>query len=287
MKKKIVLSILVVLIFTLIGFCIGMFKTYLQNDKAKTYKYKIEIEDVLNLDGNKSVIKIIKDDIDYDNIEDYVVLLGEEKYDETTSTSKYLDFNKTLEMYNNVSVEYINGATKETNRYNTNKSFGTDINISLTEFENRKYILVSDTITGNIVVLYLNENVLKDCISDSFTNFVGYTIDANINDNEKKLTVKLDNYGREYLENKTEEYTIDLNDTNVDTTTYRPTYMANKYGGFELKVDENNNLIIIATQYILYSNDKNLDKNFGKINVKFSLDRNDCKFKFSEVSIDK
>lgn len=288
MKKKITLSIIVILVFTLIGICIGMSKVYLQNDKIKTHKYKVEIEDILNLEGNKSVIRIIKEDIDYDQVQDYVVLLGEEKYDETTNTSKYFNFNKTLEMYNNVSIEYINGATKEANRYNTNKSFGTDINVSLVEFEGKKYILVSDTITGNASVLYLNENILKDCILDSFeNNFVGYTIDASIDDNEKKLKLRLDNYGRGYLERKTDEYVIDLNDTNVNNDTYRPTYMANKYGKFELKVNENNNLCIIATQHILYSNDKNLDKNFGKINIIFNLDTGDNKFKFSAVNVEK
>ncbi len=288
MKRKITLSIIVIVIFTLIGICIGMSKVYLQNDKIKTHKYKMEIEDILNLEGNKSVISIIKEDINYDKVQDYLVLLGEEKYDETTNTSKYFNFNKTLELYNNVSIEYINGATKESNRYNTNKSFGTDINASLVEFENKKYILVSDTITGNVSVIYLNENVLKDCILDSFgNNFVGYTIDANIDDNEKKLKLKLDNYGRDYLEKKSDEYIIELNDTNVNNDTYRPTYMANKYGKFELEVNENNNLCIIATQYILYSNDKSLDKNFGKINSIFNLDTGDNKFKFSVVNVEK
>lgn len=286
MKKKVILSVLVVVVFTFIGILIGICKVNSENDKSKTNKYKKEISDVLNLEGNKSVIKIIKDDIDYDKIEDYVVLLGEEKYDDISNSSKYLNLNKTLEMYNNISVEYINGSTKEKIRYNTNKSYGTDVDINLTEFENNKYILLADTINGNVAVLSLLENTVKDYISESFTNFVGYTIDASIDDNEKKLKIKLDNYGRNYLQSKTDEYYIDLSETNVNSTTYRITYMANKFCKFELNIDENNNLCIIATQYVLYSNDKNLDKNFGKINTKFCLDMDENKFKFSDVYVE-
>lgn len=286
MKKKITLSVLVIILFTLIGIGIGTYKTYIQNDKAKTSKYKKEIADVLNLDGNKSVIRIIKEDINNDETDDYIVLLGEEKFDETTNKSKYINFNKTLEMYNNVSVEYIDGVTKECNRYNTNKSFGTDISIKLEKFNEKKYIFVSDTTTGNVCVLNIEEKELKDIISNSFSTFVGYTIDASIDDNEKKLKIKLDNYGRDYLPSKDEEYTLDLNDTNVNSKTYRITYMANKYCKFELKVDENNNLSLVTTQYILYSNDKTLDKNYGKINIKFNLDTNENKFKFDNLQVE-
>lgn len=286
MKKKITLSVLVIILFTLIGIGIGTYKAYIQNDKAKTSKYKKEIADVLNLDGNKSVIRIIKEDINNDETDDYIVLLGEEKFDETTNKSKYINFNKTLEMYNNVSVEYIDGVTKECNRYNTNKSFGTDISIKLEKFNEKKYIFVSDTTTGNVCVLNIEEKELKDIISNSFSTFVGYTIDASIDDNEKKLKIKLDNYGRDYLPSKDEEYTLDLNDTNVNSKTYRITYMANKYCKFELKVDENNNLSLVTTQYILYSNDKTLDKNYGKINIKFNLDTNENKFKFDNLQVE-
>ena len=54
----------------------------------------------------------------------------------------------------------------------------------------------------------------------------------------------------------------------------------------KLKVDENNNLSLVTTQYILYSNDKTLDKNYGKINIKFNLDTNENKFKFDNLQVE-
>ena len=120
MKKKIGFAILLVVILSLVGTCVYFYKSYYNTDKGRTKIYQKEISDVLDLKGNKSVIKILKEDINSDEIQDYIVLLGEEKYDDTddvTDTLKKISSN--LEMYNNVSIEYINGSTKEAKRYDT------------------------------------------------------------------------------------------------------------------------------------------------------------------------
>lgn len=287
MKKKIGFAILLVIILSLIGICVYFYKSYYNTEKGLTKIYQREIRDVLDLKGNKSVIKIIKEDINSNGKEDYIVLLGEEKYDDTDDlTDTFKKISSNLEMYNNVSIEYINGETKEAIRYDTKKSFGIDIDM-IVRYNN--YIMVSDKSTGNIALLTLKDNELCNIIAESFdTEFKGYTINAEFDkENASILNVKLDNYGRDYLEEKTDEYKLDFTDTIINKENYRLTYMANNFCDFEFnKVDENTNeYVLIAKQYILYCNNNILEKNAGVVKTIFKLEDN--KLKFSDVTVEK
>lgn len=287
MKKKIGFAIILLLILSVIGVCVYFYKSYYNTDKGRTKIYQREIDDVLDLKGNKSVIKILKEDINSNNVQDYIVLLGEEKYDDTDDTAgAFKKINSNLEMYNNVSIEYINGETKEAKRYDTKKSFGTDIEMTI---KYGKYVMVSDKSTGNIALLTLKDNELYNIISESFgSEFKGYTINADFDkENSSILNVKLDNYGRDYLNEKTDEYKLDFTNTIVNKDNYRLTYMANNFCDFEFnKVNEDTEEYnLIAKQYILYCNNNILEKNAGVVKTIFKLEEN--KLKFLDVTVEK
>lgn len=276
--RKIWLTFWLVIFLSVIGIGVFLLKKYYSTDKGKTKLYKNEIKEVLNLEGNKTLIKILKEDINKDNLEDYIVLLGEEKF-EDNDTTKNTDIKKlmsTVEMYNNVCVDLIDGSTRESKRYDTKKSYGKDVNIDIKADKENKYVVVSDTFTGNIALLYLKENEIKNLIIDSFSQeFCGYTIEAQFNkEDSTKLNVSLDNYGRDYLIKQENTFTLDYKDTNVNNENYRLTYMANKFCEFEVTQDENQNLELIGIQNILYSNNENVEKNSGKVKTHFKLDEN-------------
>ncbi|MDD3303525.1 MAG: hypothetical protein PHP54_01240 [Clostridia bacterium] len=287
MKKKIGFTILLVIVLSLIGVGVYWYKSYNKTDDGKTAIYQKELGEILDLKGNKSVIKIIKQDINADTNPDYIALLGEEKYDDSDSSSSTLKkIGSNLEMYNNVSIEYISGDTKEPKRYDTKKSFGTDINMEIKE---NKYIIASDKTTGNIALTIVKDDNLYNIISESFGNeFNGYTINAEFDkENASLLKVKLDNYGRNYLKEKTEEYKLDFTDTIINKDNYRMTYMANNFCDFELnKVDENTNeYALVAKQYILYCNNNILQKNAGVVKTVFKFEGD--KLVFSDVTVEK
>lgn len=179
-------------------------------------------------------------------------------------------------MYNNICVDYIDGITKESKRYDTKKSYGTDIDVQIKKDKDNDYILVSDTSTGNIAFLYLKENEVKNIIADSFSaDFCGYTIEAEFKkEDETKLVVSLDNFGRDYLTKKEEKIELDYTDTNVNKDNYRLTYMANRFCEFEVNQDEEQNLELVGIQNILYSNKEELEKTSGKVKTKFKFDEN-------------
>ena len=276
--RKIWLTIRLVILLAVIGIIVFFVKKYNNSDTGKTRIYQREINDVLNLQGNKTIIKILKEDVNKDEVEDYIVLLGEEKF-EDNDTTKNTDIKKimsTVEMYNNVCIDIIDGNTKESKRYDTKKSYGKDVNVYIKNDKDTKYIAVTDTFTGNISLLYLKEGEIKDIITDSFSQeFCGYTIEAAFNkEDTTKLNVKLDNYGRDYLTKQENAFTLDYTDTNVNSENYRLTYMANKFCEFEITQDENQNIEVIGIQHILYSNNEDLEKNSGKVKIHFKLDEN-------------
>lgn len=277
MKKKILFAVCLVIFLTCLGMGVYFFKKYYNTDEGKTKIYQRELKDNLNLQGNKSVIKILKDDMNQDGIEDYIALLGEEKY-EDKDTTKNTDIKKILsnvEMYNNICVDFIDGKEKKSIRYETKKSYGNDVQLRLVQNKEEKYIVVNDCTTGKIAMLYLSEGKLKNAISKSFSKeFCGYTIEANFKkDDETKLQIKLDNFGRDYLPKKEEVISLDYADTNVNKENYRVTYMANKFCDFEFINLEDGTLEVVGIQNILYSNKEELEKTTGKVL---------CKFKFND-----
>lgn len=290
--KKILLSLIVVVLLTAIGMSVYFYQKYNETEAGKTRIYINELGKNLNLEGNKSVIKIIKCNFNEDAYEDYVALIGEEKYDETDTTvlsSELKKLNSNLEMYNNVCIDYFNGETLESKRYDTNKSYGVDVDISFYEDTNGKYVLVSDTSTGNVALLKLTENEFENIISKSFDgDFKGYTINASFNKEEpSKLKVTLDNYGRDYLAVRNEVYELDFSGTDINKDNYRITYMANKYSKFYMQdVDEDGVLEFIGIQNLLYANDSNLQKNVGIVKLVYKFNEK-LKLSLHSVFVDK
>lgn len=286
--RKILKSFWLIVLLVCIGGGVFFVKKYLNTDAGRTLLYKSEINDVLNLDGNKTLIKILKEDINNDSIEDYAILLGEEKF-EDNDTTKITDLKKlmsTVEMYNNVCVDILDGNTRELKRYDTKKSYGSDVDIEIKNDKDTKYTVVSDTTTGNIALLYIKDAEIKNLIADSFSQeFCGYTIEAGFNkEDTTKLDVNLDNYGRDYLTKQESAFVLDYTDTNVNSENYRLTYMANRFCLFEATQDENQNLELIGVQYILYSNNNEVEKNSGKVRTHFKLDENK-KLVFNNVEV--
>lgn len=289
-KLKIVMTILVIIVLGLIGASVYFTKAYFKTDNGKTKIYTKELGDTIKLEGNKEIIYICKIDINRDEIKDYVVLLGEPKYEEVDTTKvqifKSLSYN--LEMYNNISIEYVNGKDNTTNRYDTKTTFGKDVKLTTFDDGKRMYIQVSDNTSGNISLLYLKEEKLENIISNTFNDkeFVGYTIEGKFNESEgTKLEVTLDNYGKDYLANKEEVFTLDYTNTQVNSTSYRLTYMANKYSDFKIiQSEDKSKTYLICTQYVLYSNIENLTKNEGFVNSRFEI-KDDGKLEFNSVEV--
>ena len=292
--KKIILSICVILVLFLIGFGIRSYEKYNETEIGKTKIYEKELGDKINLEGNKTVIKIIKCNFNGNNYEDYIALIGEEKYDETntdTSISKIdiTKINSNLEMYNNVCIDYFDGENLEAKRYDTNKSYGVDVDIKFFEDTNRKYILLSDESTGNVALLTLKDGNISNIINDSFGNeFCGYTINASFSKEEpSKFKVVLDNYGRSYLAKKDEEYILDFEGTNVNKDNYRITYMANKYSKFNMEdVDNDGNLEFIGIQNLLYANNDTVESNVGKVKLIYKFN-DEGKLSLQDIVVEK
>jgi len=288
-KLKVVLTILVVVILSLIGVVVFFTKRYYNTENGKTKIYANELGDTIKLEGSKEIIYISKLDINKDGIEDYAVLLGEPKYEEvdTTEVQMFKSLNSNLEMYNNISIEYVNGVDKTTNRYDTKKTFAKDVKLTTFDDGKKIYIQVSDT-NGNISLLYLNEENVVNVISNTFADkdFVGYTIEGKFNETEGvKLEVKLDNYGKDYLAKKEETFTLDYTDTQINSGNYRLTYMANKYSDFYLAQNEDKtNTYLVCTQYVLYSNNDELNKNEGFVNSTFKIN-DEGKLEFNSVEV--
>lgn len=290
-KRKVILTILVIIIISIIGTAVYFIKGYFNTASGKTKIYAKELNDIIKLDGNKEIISILKLDINKDGTEDYAVLLGEPKYEEidTTEVHMFKSLSSNLEMYNNISIEYVNGNDKTTNRYDTKKTFDTDVTIYSFVTDNKVYIQVSD-ISGNIALLYLKDEKLENIITNTFNDkeFVGYTIEGKFKkDDTTKLEVTLDNYGKDYLAKKEDVITLDYANTQINNDNYRLTYMANKFSKFEIKQSEDKSkTYLLCTQYILYSNNDNLNKNEGFIVSKFEI-KEDNKLEFATVEVTK
>lgn len=286
--RKIWLSFWLIVLLAVIGAGVFIVKRYYGTDIGHTKIYQREIKDVLNLEGNKTLIKILKEDMNNDSVQDYIVLLGEEKFEnnDTTTNTDIKKFLSTVELYNNVCVDFIDGNTREAKRYDTKKFYGSDVNIEIKSDKDTKYATICDTTTGNIALLYLKDGEIKNLITDSFAqDFCGYTIEASFNkEDTTKLNVTLDNYGRDYLTKQESAFTLDYTDTNVNSENYRLTYMANRFCKFEITQDENQNLDFIGVQYILYSNNNEIEKNSGKVRTHFKLDENK-KLVFNSVEV--
>lgn len=289
-RFKVLLAILVIIVLSIIGISVYFTKKYYDSEAGKTKIYTRELKNILELEGNKKIISISKIDVNKDEIEDYVVLFGEPKYEEvdTTKVQIFKSLSSNFEMYNNISIEYIDGNDNTISRYDTKKSFGKDIKLRTFSTDKIVYIQISDIVSGNISLLYLNNKELDGIIHNTIGDeeFLGYTIEGKFNENEgTKLDITLDNYGKEYLAKQDSTFTLDYTDTQVNSTNYRLTYMANKFSDFDIiQSEDKSKIYFICTQYILYSNNDSLNKNEGFVNCKFEI-KEEGKLEFNSVEV--
>lgn len=290
LKKKILLTILVVVILGIITTVMYFKESYENSEKGKTDKYYSEIKDKLPLDEKRVVISMQKYDFNKDSQEDYIGITGVKKYrDEEKELFKESTSN--IELYKDVEIVYIDGNTKEPVKYATEMSFYPEVKLEIKSDEKNNYIFASDENSGNVVLLVLNENTLKNIVKDSIqADFNGYTINVEFdNENTRKIKVKLDNYARSYLNEMTEEKEIEFEDESINNENYRPTYLANKFCSFKLEdIDGDNRLELVGIQNILYLNDnkKKMAKNQGTVETVFKIN-DEQKLEYNKVEIKK
>lgn len=289
--KKIRQSIFVFLFIALTGVIVYSVKRYAQSETGLNNRYQKELKGIIAVSDARKIITIKKLDVNEDQVEDYLVLIGEPKYEETdlAKVPIFQSMYSKIEMYHNISIQYVDGVTKQVNTYDTKKTYSPEVDFVCFSHQNHVYMQVSD-LSGNLALLYLEEDTLKNVITNSIgeQDLVGYTIEGNLNEEEGvKLEVRLDNYGKDYLAPREEVYTLDYTDTQVNQEHYRLTYMANKFSKYELmETEDQSKLYLLCMQYILYANQEDLKKNEGYVITKFEVNE-DNKLAYDSVTVTK
>lgn len=278
--KRLKKAILLVVLFTLIGLGVYFLYRFESSESGLKIAYEKEISSIVDLADN-TIIKIYKQDLNDDQVLDYVFIMGKEKRSSENA------LNSTLEVYNDVSLVVIDGASSEEKIYETKKDYKPATNLEIIDSKNEKYFLIYDE-TGSVDLLKLEGNSLVNIIKNTTSdNLLGYTIYTSKNEeNESVLEVTLDNYGKDYLKKYEETKILDFSDLSVDLSKYRETYLRDKISKFEFKnIDEDEELEFVTTQYILYSLDDSVTENktIGKIETYFNI--NDDKLVFDKVEI--
>lgn len=278
--KRLKKAILLVVLFTLIGLGVYFLYRFESSESGLKIAYEKEISSIVDLADN-TIIKIYKQDLNDDQVLDYVFIMGKEKRSSENA------LNSTLEVYNDVSLVVIDGASSEEKIYETKKDYKPATNLEIIDSKNEKYFLIYDE-TGSVDLLKLEGNSLVNIIKNTTSdNLLGYTIYTSKNEeNESILEVTLDNYGKDYLKKYEETKILDFSDLSVDLSKYRETYLRDKISKFEFKnIDEDEELEFVTTQYILYSLDDSVTENktIGKIEIYFNI--NDDKLVFDKVEI--
>ncbi len=277
-------AILLILLFILIGTIVFLSYNY-KNSKAWLEKvYKKEVASKFDI-GDRTIIKILKEDVTLDRKTDYIYIAGKK-----TKSNDGLS-NSTIEQYENVILVLIDGNTNIAVPYDTKKKFAEDVTLKFCNDEENIYYMISDT-SGNVSLCKfenqelqdINNQKITDIILNTTPEFLGYTIYIE-ELNESKLKVTLDNYNKEYLDSYTDEKVLDFSENGIDISRYRETYLRDKFSNFELK-DTNNDGILefVGYQYLLYSLDDKDNKTLGIIQTVFTMD-NENKLKFSHVDI--
>lgn len=290
LKKKILLSILVILVLGIIGTIIYFKEVYENSIKGLTKKYYAEIQENLQLDEKRKIIVMKKNDFNLDSVEDYIGITGIENYQDNTKDI-LKDLKSSLELYKDVEVVYVDGKTKEVKTYASEMSFYPEVELDIKQDEKGKYIFVSDDNSGNLLLLTLKDNEIKNIVKNSIqSDFNGYTINVSFDkENTSKITVKLDNYARSYLTTINEEKVLEFENKEINSENYRPTYLANKFCGFRLEdVDQDNILDLVGVQNILYLNDnkKSLEKTAGVVETVFKINEEKLAYNKTEVKVD-
>lgn len=300
MKRKFLLAMSLVVILSIIATTLVYLDKYSLSKDAMTKKYSKEIENSLTLEDNQKIIRIVRDDLNKDNIDDYIVLYGvenqvtSENLMETDSNQNLQQLTTTLDIYTNVGVAYVDNNNNELLKYETNKEFNGDVDLNIVKDEQGKYIFVNDSNSCNMALIKWEDNQLKDLVQDSFGNdFYGYTFTSEWIEKEKvknaegveeekelekpKLNIELDTIKPDYLPENKEKYTLEFSNDKINSQNYRNTYMANKFNTFEINNEATDGkLRVVATQNILYLNKvvegEKLPKTAGKINITFTLE---------------
>ena len=278
--KRLKKAILLVVLFTLIGVGVYLLYKFESSESGLKIAYEKEVSSIVDLADN-TIINIYKQDLNDDQMLDYVFIMGKEKRSNDNA------LNSTLEVYNDVSLVVIDGGTNEELVYETKKDYKPETTLNVVTDQNDRYFLISDE-TGSVDLLKLEEDSLenkkKNTTSD---NLLGYTIyTSRSEENESVLEVTLDNYGKDYLENYKETKSLDFTELSIDLSKYRETYLRDKISKFEFKdVNEDGNLEFVTTQYILYSLDDSVTENktIGKIETYYNI--KDDKLVFDKVEI--
>ncbi len=287
MKKKILLTVLVVVFIGILATIFGIKEVYESSESGMSKKYFKEVKDIVNLDEQRTLISMKKFDFNSDGTEDYIGITGIKKYHEDIKEPlKELD--SSIELYQNVEVLYIDGASNELKKYVSEKSFYPEVKLEIRNDDANKYIFVSDENSGNVLLLTLTENGIENIIKNSIqADLNGYTINVTFDsENTSKIKVKLDNYARSYLNAITEEKELEFDDKNINEQNYRPTYLANKFCSFKLEdVDGDNILELVGVQNILYLNDakKKMTKTTGVVETVFKINGNKIEYNKTEV----
>lgn len=280
--KRLKKAILLVVLFTLIGLGVYFLYRFEASESGLKIAYEKEISSIVDLADN-TIIKIYKQDLNDDQVLDYVFIMGKEKRSSENA------LNSTLEVYNDVSLVVIDGASSEEKIYETKKDYKPATNLEIIDSKNEKYFLIYDE-TGSVDLLKLEGNSLVNIIKNTTSdNLLGYTIYTSKNEeNESVLEVTLDNYGKDYLKKYEETKILDFSDLSVDLSKYRETYLRDKISKFEFKnIDEDEELEFVTTQYILYGLDDSVTENktIGKIEIYFNIKNDKLVFDKVEINI--
>ena len=154
MKKKIIMAVFLIGILSVVGFSVYGLNKFFNSPEMLTKKYSEELGDVISLEEKQKVIRVIKDYIDNDEIEDYIVLFGIEKYSDVSAVEGAAP---NLESYSNVGIQYINGENTEIIKYDTGKTFDVNVEMSVEVDLDINYIFVSDSNSGNMCLLKLDD----------------------------------------------------------------------------------------------------------------------------------
>lgn len=232
MKKKILMAAFLIVILLVVGFSVYGLNKFFNSPEMLTKKYSAELGDVISLEENQKVIRVIKDYIDADEIEDYIVLYGIEKYSDVSMVEGAAP---NLEMYSNVGIQYINGENSEVIKYDTGKTFDVNVDMSSKIDSDKTYVFISDSNSGNVCLITLNEDkTFTDLVKESLGDDPkGYMISSTWDTyNSSKLKIKLDKGEISYLPEKTEEFILDYSNSKVNSSSYRQKYVMNKYNLF-------------------------------------------------------
>lgn len=285
MKKKFLYAFLLILFLVFIGGMVFLLEKYQETEVAFVSQCKKEIKTVLTDEEKNNIVKVIKSDINADGVEDYILLEGNKIQVHTENNNN----DATLDLYNTVSVIFVSGSTHEKIKYETSTSFQKQLTMKLYTCKQGTYIAVEDNEGITMFLLELKGSAWVNYIAETFPDGLkGYTIKADFDkEDENKFKIKLDNFGRDYLPENTEEYVLDFTDTGITKEAYRQTYLANHFNDFEVRITEEDMLEVVCIQNVLYLNVDvaTLPKTAGKVETIFELKENKLTYKKLVVEI--